>query len=236
MSSYCNQEKKKKHFGTVHFIGPIESSRFHFLTLTHFCISRRKKNTHERDLNIQGWTVYLFAWCFSVISFSFDSLACSVSISVARENESASTLLQCMFVQCLCIPTIWHHYVRSSISFILFITFCCVARHRTTLFTLLFYLVLLVLLFFLFSFPSASFYVCSLYQWRQSSRHRGFVWVHVPLSHCTLSALGIDYRGSITVCCTKADIMLAVPGYCYRRILSLIPRAIFSDRRCFALM
>lgn len=152
-----NNQEKKKTFWNGSFYRPIESSRFHFLTLTHFCIPR-KKNTHERDLNIQGWTVYLFAWCFSVISFSFDSLACSVSISVARENESASTLLQCMFVQCLCIPTIWHHYVRSSISFILFITFCCVARHRTTLFTLLFYLVLLVLLFFFCSpFPALVF-------------------------------------------------------------------------------
>lgn len=228
------QQSRKKYWNGS-FYRPIESSRFRFLTLTHFCIPRKK--SHERDLNIQGWMVYLFAWCFSVISFSFDSLVYSFSISVGARERERITLLQCMFVQCLCIPTIWHHYVRSSISFILFITFCCVARHRTTLF----YASLLssafdIIIFFLFSLFTASFYVYSLYQWRQSSCHCGFVWVHVPLSHCTLSALGIDYRGSIAVCCTKADIMLSVPGYCYRWILSLIPRAIFSDRCCYALM
>lgn len=127
----------------------------------------REKNTHERDLNIEGWTVYLFAWCFSVISFPFDSLVYSVSVRIlgeARERERI-TLLQCMFVQCLCIPTIWHHYVRSSVSFILFITFCCVARHRTTLF----YASLLssafdIIIIFLFSFFTVSFYVYSLLQ------------------------------------------------------------------------
>lgn len=68
---------------------------------------------------------------------------------------------------------------------------------------------LLILYFFYFSLFAASFYVYSLHQWRQSSCHCGLCGFMCPFHIvCTLSALGIDYRRSITVCCTKADIVL----------------------------
>lgn len=124
------------------FYRPIESSGFHFLTLTHFGIlppkKKRRRSKHPSDglslcmmSRCHFFPFYLIVWCvlcdFIIIIFFVQRLG--------RESESI-TLLQCMFVQCLCIPSIWHYYVRclSSFFFHVFITFCCVARSWTTLF------------------------------------------------------------------------------------------------------
>lgn len=76
--SFANKEKNWNR----PFYRPIESSLFHFLTLAHFCIPRKKRSKHS-------WTFYLFAWCLSFFS-SFDSLVYSLGLfffSVQRRGH-----------------------------------------------------------------------------------------------------------------------------------------------------
>lgn len=112
-----------------------------------------------------------------------------------------------MFIRCLCIPTIWHYYVGFSFLFVF---------HKKNLrgssdgFSFRFYHVLCCL-------PSLHF--CSQHLTCASFTigDRVLVIVDCVGSYAPftiLSALGIDYRRSIKVCCTKAYIMLVLLLLC----------------------
>lgn len=190
----------------------------------------------RKDLNINGrfiWSHDVSASvCFLCASDSFGIFSISLNIHYVIAVHVCTMSLYSHDMALLC----WLVFLGIClVSF--FITFC-VARWIFVSFLSSYFLVFL---------PSIQSLVLRVLLLLLATQFLSLSIVDCVDSHApfTLSALGIDYRRSIKVCCTKAHVMLAVllPSHfisysssCFSLVLFIIPTKKEEKKMLFALM